>query len=99
MTDEQIKKGLECCTSFTERIDCFNKMCPYTNDCYSTIGDEKQIFVDALALINRLEEEKKKVRKETAKEILQSFAQFRAVSPALSATWYALAEKYGVEIK
>lgn len=62
---------------------------------------------DTLALINRLEEEKEKLLYElycaegkiegkTAKNILQSFARFRAVSPALSATWYALAEKYGV---
>lgn len=39
------------------------------------------------------------VRKETAKDILLQLAQFRAVSPAFSATWDWLAEKYGVEIK
>lgn len=36
------------------------------------------------------------VRKETAKDILLQLAQFRAVSPAFSATWNWLAEKYGV---
>lgn len=87
MTDEQVKKGLEEIALKTnwgsvERID----------------GVPKSIAVikDALAIINRLEQENDLIGKQTAKEILQSFAQFRAVSPALSATWYTLAEKYGV---
>lgn len=53
--------------------------------------------------INRLESElycaEAKAEGKTAKDILQSFARFRAVSPTLSKTWYALAEKYGVEIQ
>lgn len=93
MTDEQVKKGLEeiALTSnwgSVERID----------------GVPKPIAVikDALALINRLESElycaEAKAQGKTAKDILQSLAQFRAVSPTLSKTWYALAEKYGVKI-
>lgn len=174
MTDEEVKKGLECCVICKERIDCFDKHCPYIHDCYNVLRDEKQLDKDALALINRLEEEnadkerytielynrareaerevkdlkqklidfdkfgdmttpmgllpinvvgmrklvdycnsksteinrleselycaEAKAQGKTAKGILQSLAQFRAVSPALSKTWYALAEKYGVEV-
>lgn len=130
MTDEQVKKGLERCIGGIAKCD---KWCPY----YEIDGNcSPQLKSDALALINRLEEENKKLsdknkelrslcceksngmkhgtwvrmlqeaycaeakaKGKTAKDILQSFAQFRAVSPALSKVWYALAEKYGVEVK
>lgn len=95
MTDEQVKKGLECCTVFPCG-ECEN--CPYQ------LGNCKQeLLEDALTLINRLESDlycvEAKAQGKTAKDILQSLARFRAVSPALSKTWYALAEKYGVEVK
>lgn len=51
MTDEEVKKGLECRLSLRQNNDMCDK-CPYTNDCFGL--DE-----DALALIKRLEEENK----------------------------------------
>lgn len=100
MTDEEVKKGLEYCAV---EVKC--NACPYVTD----RNCREQMNTDALALINRLEEEKEKLLYElycaegkiegkTAKNILQSFARFRALSPVLSAAWYALAEKYGVEV-
>lgn len=154
MTDEEVKKGLECCAV---EVKC--NACPYVTD----RNCREQLNTDALALINRLEKENKKLsdknkelralcreksngmkldkwvrmlqeadygvklvendneqievlrnrinrlesdlycaeakaQGKTAKDILQSLAQFRAVSPTLSKTWYALAEKYGVEV-
>lgn len=174
MTDEQVKKGLEYCLICKDQVECLDKHCPYFNDCYNVLKDEKQLDKDVLALINRLEKEsadkerytielynrareaerevkelkqklidfdkfgdmttpmgllpinavgmrklvdycnsksteinrleselycaEAKAQGKTVKDILQSFAPFRAVSPTLSKTWYALAEKYGVEI-
>lgn len=97
MTDEQVKKGLERCIGGIAKCD---KWCPY----YEIDGNcSPQLKSDALALINRFESDlyyaEAKAQGKTAKDILQSLAQFRAVSPALSKTWYALAEKYGVEVK
>lgn len=96
MTDEQVKKGLECCAHCkVDNSKCYDE-CPYADDCFG-------LYKDSLALINRLESElycaEAKAQGKTAKDILKSLAQFRAVSPTLSKTWYALAEKYGVEVK
>lgn len=103
MTDEEVKKGLECCTKDGTIEELCKGQCPYYEDCHTRTGDDKRIYADALALINRLESDlycaEAKAQGKTAKDILQSLAQFRAVSPALSKAWYALAEKYGVEVK
>lgn len=88
MTDEEVKKGLECCLNLRQNNYMCDE-CPYTNDCFGL--DE-----DALALIKRLEEEKDLIGKKTASDILLQFAPYRAASPALSKKWYALAEQYGV---
>lgn len=93
MTDEEIKKRLEK-VSMSENFGDIQR-----------IDRVQLIFIinlrlavtQALALINRLEQEKDLICKETASDILLSFAPYRAASPALSATWYALEEKYGLE--
>lgn len=173
MTDEQVKKGLECCANVTGVDGDLCHECPYQPS-YIENADCRCLIKDALALINQLEKEsadkerytielynrareaerevkelkqklidfdkfgdmttpmgllpinavgmrklvdycnsqsteinrlesdlycaEAKAQGKTAKDILQSLAQFRAVSPTLSKTWYALAEKYGVEV-
>lgn len=109
MTDEQVKKGLECCAD-DDRSWCSNEdvkgACPYWERFKEQICPiehcREAIAKDALALINRLESDlyyaEAKAQGKTAKDILQCLAQFRAVSPTFSKTWYALAEKYGVEV-
>lgn len=70
MTDEQVKKGLECCG---DEVNTPCKKCPYYDDCYpnQTLSlKTPKVFKDALALIKRLEEEKEQIRKETVKEVL-----------------------------
>lgn len=104
MTDEQVKKGLECCAD--SNLDCSTKVCPYFRECYSAIGNEKQIFVDALALINRLEEEKEQIRKETAKSIIHElkrevYLAIGTFNPILArelrTLYLRLQQEYGIE--
>lgn len=94
MTDNEVKIGLGDCNDVPNCVEC-----PYQHS--KTCQDD--LHHDALALINRLESDlyyaEAKAQGKTAKDILQSLAQFRAVSPTFSKTWYALAEKYGVEVK
>lgn len=117
MTDEEVKKGLECCARASQESWC--GICPYHKNKEPLLCTTKMAR-DALALINRMVEENKElralcrkksngmkldewvkmvneadcgiklvdtnaieeqIRKEIAKQILQSFAQFRAVSP------------------
>lgn len=54
MTDEQVKKGLECCVEWRYKAGgC--EQCAYKKDCDN--GTQNQLYEDALALINRLETE------------------------------------------
>lgn len=62
MTDEQVKKGLECCTKDGTIKELCKKQCPYYEDCHTRGEDDKRIYSDALVLINRLEEENKELR-------------------------------------
>lgn len=94
MTDEEIKKRLEKVSipenfGDIQRIDRVQLI---------FIINLRLAVTQALALINRLEYENDLIGKKTASDILLQFASYRAASPALSATWYALAEKYGVEV-
>lgn len=58
MTDEQVKKVLENCIMWRyEKGGC--KQCGYCDDCDNGTGN--QLFKDALALINRMEDENKKL--------------------------------------
>lgn len=68
MTDEQVKKALETCTTLRYQVGgC--KQCPYEDDCNN--GTQDQLYKDALALINRLEEENKQLRKQIS--LIHSF--------------------------
>lgn len=53
MTDEEVKKGLECCAV---EVKC--NACPYVTD----RNCREQMNTDALALINRLEQENAELR-------------------------------------
>lgn len=58
MNDEEVKKALEACTTLRYKVGgC--KQCPYEDDCNN--GTQNQLYADALALINRLEDENKKL--------------------------------------
>ncbi len=59
MTDNEIKKALECCID-TIGVDC--DKCPYSDNC---VTDENTSFImtDALDLINRLQAENENARK------------------------------------
>ena len=110
MTDEQVKKGLAECTALRYQVGgC--KQCPYKDDCVN--GTQDQLYKDALALINRLEEEKEKLlydlycaeakaQAKTAKEILSRVANITTEDhqPCRKYTWFKeLAGKYGVEVE
>lgn len=89
MTDQEVKKGLECCTC----DKCTEQDCPYHSfgDCHSRV--EK----DALALINRLEEEKEQIRKEVIKEAYE-WMRDNAVYSEEEGFSREFAEAHGVEV-
>lgn len=93
MTYEEVKKGLECCLDRTKGC----KICPYYDDEDCLYAVRK----DTLVLINRLEQEKEQIRKETAKGIINDLfnacdaSQYDCVEPNYI---FYLAEKYGVEV-
>lgn len=64
MTDNEIKKALECCSNHDgSKGELCETECPYQNNCYDK---EKGIdfLRDALNLINRLEAENERLKKE-----------------------------------
>lgn len=95
MTDENycVKNGIECDHGTGNYL--FSDALALINQLEEENADKERYIIE---LYNRAREAEREV-KDTAKDILQRLAQFRAVSPTLSKTWYALAEKYGVEVE
>ena len=89
MIDEQVKKGLKCCATMPCG-DCEN--CPYE------LGNCKQdVLEDALALINRLEEEKEQIRKETIQEVYE-WMRDNAVYSEEEVFAREFAKSHGIEV-
>lgn len=107
MTDEQVKKGLECCCD-DSRTTCSNAegkgACPYWERFKDQICPidwcRDAMAKDALALINRLEEEKEQMRKETAKEIFDILEKLEEKGRAILPVGFLFTGRgaYGVEV-
>lgn len=93
MTDEQVKKGLECCSN--TRVDnglCYE--CPYVYEGCPLL------YKDALALINRLEGEKEQIRKGTATEIFDILEKLEEKGRVILPVGFLFTGRgaYGVEV-
>ena len=76
MTDEQIKKALECCSTW----DRCQSECPYDGKCDDIFDCTTRLAKDALALIKRQKEEIARARAEAIREFAERLDGYLTVN-------------------
>ena len=73
-TDNEIVKALECCIKSSHFGECFDNKCPLVSEKGCEVGKET-LYPYALDLINRLQAENERLKKEVKEHIKKSVAK------------------------